>query len=215
MDAAWPSDTYWLSSLQNGLVSYWKLTEASGTRTDSHGNYTLSQVGTVGQTWGHVYSYAADYYLEDGGEYLQTDETTAFEGTITISAWCFVRDWNHNFLSLATKRGPNGHQWELLWSRGTGTSTFRFAINADQNTRDDGALKTTNIRLNGQPVTTLNTGVSMSGGEEPVRIGGYVDSAFSWCGRIGPFAIWQRILTIPEQDAVYNNGAGATYPFLY
>ena len=50
----------------------------------------------------------------------------------------------------------------------------------------------------------------------PVCIGSNMPTEYmSWNGRIGPVAIWDRVLTPGERQAVYNNGNGATYPFQY
>ena len=82
------TDAYWPSTLQSGLVSYWKLDESSGNRADSHGSNSLSvQYAPVGQGSGKVYTYAANF---DTGGYLKTGNLPIPSGSVTISAWCYV-----------------------------------------------------------------------------------------------------------------------------
>jgi hypothetical protein len=120
------TDSYWPSSLQNGLVSYWKMNEGSGTRNDSHGTNHLTQTGNVLTNTGKVYSLAADL---DSAKTLET-YNVSLPGSITVSVWCYV-DSNQSYALMSKGDWNTGTDWSIAWLDDT-PRRFRFSIgNAD------------------------------------------------------------------------------------
>jgi hypothetical protein len=222
------ANTQWSSSLMNGLVAYWKMDESGGSRADSHGGNNLTQTGTVGQTSGKVYPYAADFYREDGGEYLQSGYGVPVGRTVTVSAWCFGRDWNHTVMPLVSKTIADiNPEWAIEWRHDPPYSRFRFSIHTyhavDSPYAEAGvwhhvlawhdlAHGTSHIRLNGGVTISFEGGWINDFGY-PINVGSLGNQNLTWCGHIGPVAIWNRVLLPEEQNDVWNYGAGAVYPF--
>lgn len=223
-------------TLTSGLQAYWKLIEANSSRANSvNSSYTLNQTASIGNTWGRLYRYSGDF---EHNHTLRTDQTTAFEGNVTIAAWCFIRDFSYSNLGLVTKDDSSDRQWAL---RNTGypDCKFVFSINGSSSTVVQSAYaapgkwhfvlawynssnQTINLRVGtpddsgalGSTVTT-NTGTSMNSGEARVCVGGYdASSNYPWWGRIGPVAIWNRVLSSAEQEALWNGSDGSTYPMV-
>jgi hypothetical protein len=76
--------------LSTGLVAYWKLDEASGTREDIHSTYDLTANGTggVGSATGKIGDYAADFEAGDS-DYLSRTDALGIASTdqFSISMW--------------------------------------------------------------------------------------------------------------------------------
>tara|TARA_R110000744_G_scaffold30606_3_gene72360 strand:+ start:1841 stop:2656 length:816 start_codon:yes stop_codon:yes gene_type:complete len=81
------------STLTDGLMAYWPLDEASGTRADSHSNsLDLTDNNTVSQGTGHVYANAADFE-EATFEYLSRASTDLLQPlSFSISLWIKPED---------------------------------------------------------------------------------------------------------------------------
>src|SRR5262245_39117478 len=74
-------------ALTDGLISYWRLDEASGSRADSHGGNALTENGGVGSAAGKI-SGAADF--DGSNDYLsRADNADLSTGDIdfTVQAW--------------------------------------------------------------------------------------------------------------------------------
>jgi hypothetical protein len=128
------TDTEWSSSLMNGLVSYWKMNETSGTRLASHGSYILGMGGgpgtPIGSTYGYVYPIAADLFVENNRYFLVYGEPDfGFPGSITISVWFLLRDYSPLFSALVTKDRVafSSRDWAIDHNNGY----LRFYINGD------------------------------------------------------------------------------------
>jgi hypothetical protein len=69
---------------------------------------------------------------------------------------------------------------------------------------------TLGLRVNGVETTTMFGG--KVGTAEAFYLG-ISHAGYNWQGQIDEVGKWNRALTGPEMDALYNNGAGLTYPF--
>src|SRR5215217_5866024 len=79
-----------LSQLQNNLVGYWTLGEASGTRNDSIGSNHLTSNNGVGQTTGKQGSAAS--FVRASSQYLSiTDNAALSTGDIDFAVGVWVR----------------------------------------------------------------------------------------------------------------------------
>jgi len=206
------------SSLLTGLAAYWTMDEASGARADSAGGgYALAENGAVGQAAGKIGS-AASFdgaeanYLSRSGAFLPTDAlavslwvnvTTAvgfdmFAGAPTTGSW--VNGWglfysgafmafvgtNADFISAGVP-SAGWHHALLNWD---GATTEFFW---------DGASQGTQAKVGAIANGTMTVGFGDSGGS-PVAL-------------IDELGVWSRALTADEIAALYNAGAGTTYPF--
>ena len=100
----WVTQSAAASTLTNGLVAYWPLNEASGTRSDLHSNsLDLTDNNTVGQGTGNVYANAADFE-ETNSEYLTRSSTDLLQPlSFTISMWIKPEDLTGPVTPLLSK----------------------------------------------------------------------------------------------------------------
>ena len=100
----WVTQSAVASTLTNGLVAYWPLNEASGTRSDSHSNsLDLTDNNTVGQGTGNVYANAADFE-EVNSEYLTRSSTDLLQPlSFSISLWIKPEDLTGAVTPLISK----------------------------------------------------------------------------------------------------------------
>lgn len=104
-------------ALIDGLVSYWKMDEASGTRNDAHStnNLTANGTGGVGSAAG-IISNAADFELSDSDYLNITDASQSgldITGDISFSFWA-------KFEQLPSTAGSNPFQIILKGDRASG-----------------------------------------------------------------------------------------------
>ncbi|MDA2917638.1 hypothetical protein MYX64_12505, partial [Nitrospinae bacterium AH_259_B05_G02_I21] len=91
------------AGLLTDLKAHWKLNEASGTRSDSHGSNDLTDNNTVGQAAGKIGN-AADF-IRVNSEYLSiadNADVSAGDVDITWALWVWLDD-NTNSHSLIGK----------------------------------------------------------------------------------------------------------------
>lgn len=232
MDVAAPAP----SSLLTGLVAYWKMDEASGTRVDSGpnglhltpSNAPVSVTGTIGDA--ALFEQASSQYLSHPDDVL-----LRVNGDWTWSFW----------VKMTTAEGNNG----FLAKIDENTSVIEYAIGywSGGDSRilgflDDGSTSGNFYSPTPSPAIadtwyhilfqydisenkaafsvdgaalvwqTWGSGVQTSG-EGPLYIGrdlwnfDYADAAIDEVG------FWSRLLTTEERAALYNGGAGVTYPF--
>jgi hypothetical protein len=231
------------SSLLNGLVSYWKLEETSGTRFDSvtaSANHMTDNNG-VGFAAGRVGN-AASFGGPASQRYLShADNPSLSLGNIdfTFSAWIkpngnpgtngwgIVGSWTVGgqesaFLWLQSNRSP-----ALVLMNSAGSYTI---LNTTFNTAavgvwsflvawHDSVADKVWINIDASPNNpnywaAWSTGVRDSTG--PFMIGRY-DTALTdtyFDGAIDEVGFWKRVLTDAERAALYNGGNGVTYPFI-
>jgi len=223
------------SGLATGLVSYWELEEASGTRVDSHGSNDLTDNNTVGQATG-IQGNGADFE-DSNSEYLSITDASqsglGLTGDFTISAWVkpesiLPGDGNrpivdkNNCYSLRLERFTgtfNNNIVLIIWGT-SGICRFKSTTQLSVGTwyhivaSFDASASSMEIYING-----TEEGVSVNTGATNVRtlteffsIGGTDYMPFdSFDGIIDEVGVWNRILTSSEATALYNSGAGIPY----
>jgi hypothetical protein len=214
-----------VSTLYTGLVSYWKMDEASGTRSDSVGTNHLTDNNTV--TSGAGILGTAGTYVAGNGEFLSVADnpTISFaDNDFSFSVWA----------RMATKTVNRP-----FMVKHSGVGNFEYAIRYTQfNDRITCVLNTTVVAdtVLGSPVLDtwyLCVGVHDTTADQ-VRfyinagtpttvalVGGTVDSTGPLLfgrdsnissvyqdGMIDDAAIWNRVLTAAEIAELYNGGAG-------
>jgi hypothetical protein len=212
-------------SLLNGLLAYWKLNESSsaqvidatGNGHNSTSNTALSATGKLGTSM---------MYNNTGSTIIASSSAWAtFTGaSLTIAGWIYVRaamtgtfyniignydgpsvylrdEATPNQIALAWYPGGQGVQSDVVtWTYGTwyhfAVVKTGMAIAFYQNNVSIGSTGNENAEA---PAREITLGTD-SGGE-----------VFN--GRIDDIGWWNRALTTTELTALYNGGAGLTYPF--
>jgi len=220
------------SSLLNGLVSYWKLDETSGTVTDEKG----ANNGTVtGATQNQTTSKIGKSVLFDAStEKIDCGNTTSLSLTSagTISAWIYATgDYSGYPVIVSKENWATDRNGYTLAIRNDGYLALELADGTSSVHAISSSTVTTNawhhvvgvweVSSNTLKVYLDNTaGSNTSLTMTPVtntynfKIGndGAADDA-NWVGYIDEVGIWNRILTSGEISQLYNSGSGKTYPF--
>lgn len=121
--------------LLNGLVAYWPMSEASGTRYDVVGGNNLTPSGSPTKVAGWIgdcvslHSVSSDYlYINDNAALSLTNE-------MTIAGWVrwISRDTVTDTKELCGKYVTTGNQrsYRLEWDASTGQNKIAFRISAD------------------------------------------------------------------------------------
>lgn len=210
-------------ALTDGLISYWKLDEASGTRNDSHGSNHLTDNNTVASATGIINS-AADFEA-DNSEYLShTDNTDLSTGDIDFSLSFWVKAETLSGFPVPICKGDNGDreyilyfssgvpQWEVngstvSWGAALSTGTWYHIV-----VWHDSVSNLVGIAVNnGTPVTASDG----SGGRDTIRdfwIGTSLNQSLYWDGLIDEVGFWKKVLSSGEITSLYGGGAGLAYP---
>lgn len=215
------------NSLLSGLTAYYKLGEASGTRADELGNYHLTASGTPGNAVGIIgnglsLTAASSQYITRSGSIAAIGTSRSF------SVWV-----NPTSTSLTGRRG--------IISNGAGAIdggvNFQIEIGAIANGKigiyqsgiGNAAASSAAVAGTWYHLVALVTGTSSSlyinnsltvtlgpGIENNNNLNLFVGVGYNgyWDGVIDELGIWTRVLTNNEIAALYNGGAGLTYPFV-
>lgn len=208
------------STLLNGLISYWKLDEASGVAIDSAGGNTLTDNNTVTSAAGKVAG-ARQYTRANSESHSIASNAGLSSGNIdySIAFWAFCD--TIPTMGFVAK----GNEYRVIYDPGAGV--FKFLWNADTGLAQsafidptglwtfvvawhNATLNTVNLQLNnGAIVTVAHTGgLNDAGAFVLGSSSGFLN------GRLDEFGIWKRVLTVAERTVLYNAGNGVTYPFL-
>ena len=219
------------STLLNGLVSYFKLDEPSGTTVDDAvETLDLTNTGaTVNQAEakiGKSYKFVTDDYL---GNVNTTYEFTE----VSVSAWAYTTGSaayqviaSHKIYGSSTGFALTFSDWGYRpeWTVGDGASTPDNATVISGDALSDstwyhlvGTFDGTTARLYvngasvGTPVTWAHDILYDATGR--FCIGIRSTDNYPMNGYIDEIAIWNRGLTSSEVTELYNGGTGITYPF--
>lgn len=225
--------------LASGLVSYWALDEASGTRNDSHGSNHLTDNATVAGTTGKI-SNAADFEAGNS-EYLSLASNADVQtGDIdfTFAAWVNLES-AAGLRTILSKFNNTSNLREYLLDYSATTSRFRFTVSSNGTSTTtvsadnfgaaslatwyfvvawhDATANTINIQVNnGTPNSAAHTGGVFTG-SAAFRIGAAVASGGApayFDGLIDEVAFWKRALTDAERTDLYNSGSGRNYAYI-
>lgn len=210
-------------SLRVGLVSYWKLDEASGTRNDSVGANHLTDNNTVTQGAGKVGN--AGQFTSANLENLSraSNASLLVSGVdFTVAGWFWF-----DTTGLATL-GNKGASWTIfarttridyrVFDAGFFTAQKNFTQAANTwyfiLVEYNIATKTASVDINqsGTPGTVVTTNQVV---DDAVSFAlGLDQGGFGYLnGRADEIGFWKRLLTPTEKAHLYNGGNGRTYPF--
>jgi len=209
------------SSLNNGLVAFWKLDEESGTRYDSVGSNHLTDNNTVGRGAGVVGNAARfvaanseSLCISSSNFNVGSEFSVSFwwygSGTI-LSKWGYLtsereykfREYESAFLGFLS---PDG---SAIYSYGLAHSVSSSGWNHFSGSYSGGVLSG---YINGSYYDNLSE--SIFSGTVPFCLGSDINSYAFFNGLIDSVGFWNRALTSDEIAALYNGGHGQEYPFL-
>jgi len=225
-------------SLLTGLISYWKLNEASGTRVDSAGSNNLTDNNTVTRVLGKQ-SGAANF-TSANSEYLSiaSNDSLNVGGTsFTFVFWVNLKDKaasNYAFISKYDQSLTNqlSYYTDFIQS----TDRFRFIISPDGTSASQVAVSantfgsptagvwyfiiceynagtdTMSISVNNGTADTQSVTDTFSG-TSPFEIGKAGNLNRYPNAYVDEVGFWKRLLTTEEKARLYNSGNGITYPF--
>lgn len=215
------------STLDNSLISYWKLDEESGTRVDSEPTGTaqdLTDNNTVTSNPGKIGN-AGQFTAANNERLSRTDSADLSVGDIdfTIAAWVYM-DTKPSFAYVAAK-GANEYyllyQSDLdrfVWTVGN-TGTLSATNFGSPSTATWYLIIAWHDSVNNQIGISVNNGTAdtaawSSGSSDtidPFNIGTVNGiTTVDWNGRIDEVGFWKKVLTAGERTELYNAGVGKT-----
>lgn len=218
-----------MNSLYAGLIGYWPLWEASGTRYDTSGGGTsLTAFNTPTQQVGPVLSAAG--FTAASSQSLQAATGPLLGATdLTFTCWVYLtnktthhgivtkNDVGGSYVSLSYNFSADRFTWSPRSLGYVFANTFGIpALNKWYFVAGwvDLASATGTIEVNATAAdtgaATITAAADTTGfvyvGYDP-DLPGYMN------GYIAEVGMWRRVLSKQERTWLYNNGDGRTYPF--
>ena len=229
-------------SLLNGLISFWKLDEASGVARDSVGsnhlsatNNPVSAAGRIGKA--RLFVAASNQALEGIDDFRIPRGANA---RFTISTWVnftTITGDGNTYVGILSKGAADtsGGEFALNY-RIAPTNLFRFRVRGTDNVVSgvaqpaapspaltatwyhvlawyDGAAIKARVNM-GTPASAAHT-TGIFAGTNPFRIGRMgASTTDDMDGSVDETGIWNRVLSEAEMAYLYNSGFGKTYPFV-
>lgn len=224
------------ASLSTGLVSYWELEEASGTRVDSHGVNDLTAVGSPSNV-SAVQGNGIDL-VAASTQYLKITDAAQVglggTGSFSIAGWCYPDDLAANifmcqygaspqysfiiqFLNagtghLAVYHSANGTSFTIkavnFGSPMTTGSWQHFAVVYDASA---GTYKAYRNASAGATVTSYPTSRYNSNADFEIGWRSLGAAGEKFDGGLDEFGFWDKALTSTEVTDLYNSGTGIPY----
>jgi Concanavalin A-like lectin/glucanases superfamily len=228
-----------INSINNNLISYWKLDESSGTRFDMIGFNHLSNNNGVTSAAGKIGN--ASVFASASTQYLSIASNSSLQigsSSFTFAGWVKFTTVSAS-MDMINKLSTGGTGLEYMLDFSFATNRMRLSISTDGTTTtnvsansfgapstgiwyfivcwfnvSDGTL---NIQINNGPVDSVATGYTQ------VYVGttqfnlGRAESAISdyryLNGSLDEVGFWKKVLTDQERSYLYNYGMGRTIPF--
>lgn len=218
------------NSLYQGLVAYWSMDEASGTRNASFGaaSLPLTDNNSVGNATGKVGN--AGQFNTASSRYLSSsDNATLSMGDIdfTIAAWVYFDSHSgaRFIFQKGVSIGPSTDEYGLYYA--SAPQRFRMRVsngstraNADDTTAlsdstwyfvvgsYDAANNLISIQVNNNTATTASHSGGAQDNTGTFYIGQSGNNDSYQDGRIDIAMMWKRLLTASEKTYLYNSGNG-------
>jgi len=221
--------------LNDSLISYWKMDEASGDRSDSEptgtGN-TLTDFNTVGSAAG-ILGNAASFVAASSEFFAKGDNADLSTGDIdfTIALWVFITDKSANRVPACKWVEANGErEWLIRYeqasdrflfhvsSNGTATSSVTASNFGSPSTSTwyliiawhDSANNELGISVNNGTANTASYSSGVFDSPTALHVGTTGGGAAYWQGRIDEMGFWKKVLSPTERTEFYNAGVGKT-----
>lgn len=228
------------TGLMAGLIHYWTLDEASGTRFDSVGSAHLTPVNSPTVVEGKRGN-AVDLE-EDSLQYFESDQIIDWSGNFTFACWVKVEELPlvgvYNTLvhdggvftgcGVEIKNSFNGDLAFIFFRGNTPPPWNEYCITHAGTMATVGywdlfiathnvATKTIQASSFGDDhtlhkYTNTYAWTNAASHAENFRLGIKRDGTQAWDGLIDEVGIWNRVLSDDELVELYNSGNGKTYP---
>ncbi len=218
-----------VSPLLTSLVAFYKLDEASGTRSDSVSTNHLTDNNTVTQAAGKVGN-AAQFTAANSESLSITDNAALSLGAdsdFTIACWIYLDSKATHMHIIAKRNAAAAIEYMLFYDTGadrfyfyiTGTNIAATTIGSPATATwyfvvmwHDKTANTVNIQVNNGTADSAAWAGGTSDGDAAFRIGAY-DGGQYFNGRVDAVGFWSRVLTADERATLYNGGSGLEHPF--
>lgn len=209
-----------------GLMAFWELGEASGTRNDSHGSNHLTSVNAVDRAAGKVGD-AASFTSASLQELTIADNTDlGYSGDFSFAAWFY----NGASQPMASKgSGAFGqNEWSLglafvsgqnlrgtVYQSGGGSTAATVPTTLSTNTwylailTYAASTRAITVSLNAGTRATATLGGDPARKPQPFQLGRFNTGFMS--GRLDQVGFWKRTLSPDEEAWLYNSGNGRSY----
>ena len=219
------------TGIKAGLVAWYDLEEASGTRSDAHTNgLDLTENGTIGSATGKVGDAADKTASGTDSLYHADDALFDITGDMTIAGWINFSSSDDHF-AIFSKWLGTGNQRSYILYKPSGLRTIRFFASSDGSTTDltlesgDRAFDTwhfvtlkfvaggtSTLYINNSSVDTGTAPSSIHSGSSRMELISFNSGAISTrSGLLDSVAIWNRALDASEITTLYNSGSGVSY----
>ena len=221
------------TTLKTGLVAWWDLEEASGTRADAHGSWPLSVAGTMtnaaARTGNGSVSAGSGSYLQN-----QVNPPNFSTGDFTVAGLFKTAASNYGIIGIQDNNGTSGRQWIILLSGGA----FYVGVSSDGSThvanistgtgwndnvlhdyiawRDTAAnLLCCSIDGGSTVSVALSGSTALKSPANVLTLHGLGGAAiYNDAGTADATALWNRMLTPTERSDLRNGGAWRSYATL-
>lgn len=213
-------------AIDDNLISYYKLDEASGNAADSHGSNTGTSTSI---TYGVAGKINDCFSINNVGNVNMGDVAAFDGGHLTINLWCKTGSVDANDI-IATKRiGGSGYTCQ---DDGSGKFKFQYEVS----TTEISLISTTSISTSDvwQMVTFTYDGTTarlyINGSQEDsstavsgnlvatsadFRLGSHSAGASNfWDGEIDEVFVGSEAITSTDITNLYSSGNGWAYPFI-
>lgn len=219
------------NGLLNGLISYWKLDEASGNALDAHGANELTQISGVGAGTGKINGART---FNAGTQRLNIADNAALSvGDIgfTFAGWVNI-DTKGADRGIVGKWNATGNQREYTLRFNNATDRFTFFVSSNGSTNSnvssagaptlstwyfvviwhDPIANTINLQVNNGTVQSTSHSTGVFNGTAPFQLGGNDSGATQYFGgMLDEWGFWKAVLTADQRTALYNAGAALSY----
>lgn len=218
-------------NLTSGLVSYWKLDEASGNAIDAHGSNDLTDVGSVGTAAGKVGT-SRDFVAASSNALTLASNSDVVTGDIDFTFACWVNLDDKTVARDVFGKWVAPEEYILVYSsfndqiswlceNPSGLVTTSFASTFGAFTvgtwyfvvcYHDATNNEIGISVNGGAFDTAAHADGVRAGSGTFSIGHRtISAAGKMDGKIDEVGFWKRLLTSAEIAALYNSGSGLSY----
>lgn len=221
--------------LRRGLISYWKLEEASGTRVDSYGTNDLTDNNTVTQAEGKLGQ--AAQFTRANSEYLSiADNASLSTGDIdfTMAVWVspdslgtgFDRNILSKVLTWATDiefrlAQYRDDTWQFIVGDASGNNSGNAGGDAVVVSSwallvawHDSVNNVVGLQVNNAAPRTVSYSLGGHDSTAAFQLGFGEGADQYYDGRIDAVGFWKRMLTAEERSLLYNHGRGWEYPWV-
>lgn len=219
------------SPLLTGLISYWKLDEASGNAVDSHGTNTLTDENTVASAAGKINT-CRDFELDNSERFFLASNSSLQTGDIDFTWSVWFRPETLVLAFLFSKGGlvvgtreygayisTDGIPRFFVSDASSNSTVLPAATSVTTGTWNhlvcwhDAGSNQIGLSLNGATAVTAAHTTGVRSGTFEFELGARKNQPAFFDGMLDEVGFWKRLLTTTERASLHNGGSGKAYPF--